>query len=91
MRARWIVGLAGFMLPTLLMGADRLLSLHLPGSLLYVDLIAAAVICSVAALTAPLKWPARLALWLGALCLLVVQTLLLGAFALATSGLEGIQ
>jgi len=90
------VGAVGFFAPTLLMGADRLLALasaqaHLPGGLLYVAIIVAASLSASIVLTMPVPWWRRLVFVIGVCCLLVMQVLLLGVFALMTGGLEGIQ
>jgi hypothetical protein len=91
LRLRWILGISVFLLPTFSTLADRVFSLHLSGSWLYVELAAVVIICGGIALSAPFVWWRRLALLLGTLCLLVIQVLVLGAFALTTTGLEGIQ
>lgn len=91
LRLRWILGIAVFLLPTLVTVADHLLSLHLSGRWVYIELVTAVLVCGGIALTAPCVWWKRLALLAGTVCLLVVQVLALGAFLLATTGLEGIQ
>ena len=91
LRLRWILGIAAFLLPTLATVAGHLLSLHLSGRWVYVELASAMLVCGGIVLTAPCAWWKRLALLAGTLCLLVVQILALGAFLLATTGLEGIQ
>jgi hypothetical protein len=87
----WVLGIAALLLPTLLTVADRLFSLHLSGRWLYVALVAAVLVCGSIALTAPCVWWKRLALLSGAVCLLILQVLALGAVLLVTTGLEGIQ
>jgi len=88
---RWILGIAVFLLPTFSTLADRLFSLHLSGRWLYVQVAAVVLVCGGIVLTAPCARWKRVALLSGTLCLLVVQVLALGAFALASTGLEGTQ
>ena len=63
----------------------------MPGGLVYLSIIVAAIVCGTLILTAPLPWWRRMAFVLGVWCLLVMQVLLLGVFALITGSLEGIQ
>jgi O-antigen ligase len=64
---------------------------HLAGGLVYVSIILAAIVCGTLVLTAPMLWWRRVSFVIGVWCLLVLQVLLLGVFALMTGGLEGIQ
>jgi disulfide bond formation protein DsbB len=95
-RTRWLFGGTAFLAPTLLFALEQLVALafpraSLPGGLLYIVIIMAAGLCGALVLTAPIpKWQ-RLSFAIGVWCLLVLQVLLLGAFALMTGGLEGIQ
>jgi hypothetical protein len=91
LRLRWTFGIAALLLPTLATLADHLLSLHLSGRWIYIELASAVLVCGGIVLTAPCAWWKRFALLAGTLCLLVIQVLVLGAFLLATTGLEGIQ
>jgi len=86
-----MLGVAAFLLPTLVTVTDRLLSLHLSGRWLYVALLAALLVCGGIALTAPCVWWKRLAILGGTVCLFLVQVLALGTVLLVTTGLEGIQ
>ena len=95
-RTRWLVGGTAFLAPTLLIGLEQLAALafpkaRLPGGLLYVGIIMAAGLCGALVLTAPMPRGQRLSFAIGVWCLLVLQVLLLGAFALMIGGLEGIQ
>jgi hypothetical protein len=91
LRLRWVLGIAAFLLPTLTTVTDQLLSLHLSGRWLYIELVTAALVCGGIALTAPCVWWKRLALVAATVCLLGVQVLALGAFLMVTFGLQGIQ
>jgi len=95
-RIRWIAGAVGFFAPTWLMGVDQLVRFadpqaHLPGGLLYVSIIVAAIVSGMLVLTSSLVWWRRFVFVLGVWGLLIVQVLLLGVWALVTGGLEGIQ
>jgi hypothetical protein len=91
LRLRWILGIAVFLLPTLVTAADHFLSLGLSGRWVYIAFAAGMLVCGGIVLTTPCVWWKRLVLLAGTLCLLVIQVLALGAFLLATTGLEGIQ
>ena len=95
-RTRWIAGAVGFFAPTCLMGVDWLVAFanpraYLPGGLVYVSILLAAIVCALLAFTSSLAWWRRIAFMIGLWGLIVVQVLLLGVWALATSGLEGMQ
>jgi hypothetical protein len=95
-RKRWIVGSVAFLLPTLLMLLDSVAGrleppARLPGTLLYISLLIAAITCMALLLTARLRWWLRLVSVVGVLCLLIVQVVILGIWALMTEGLQGVQ
>ncbi len=62
LRLRWTLGVAAFLLPTLATVAGQLLSLHLSGRWVYIELVAAVLVCGGIVLTAPCAWRKRLVL-----------------------------
>lgn len=86
----WIWVLA-VLSPTVFVLFDALLHLHLAGAWLYAELVVALAFSIIVVVVARHSLRAKIGFSFASVCLVGLQMLLLGAFFIAASGLEGTQ